>query len=66
VIAIARLTLSNTAADSGVRLEIILVLSSFGIRSFLGLRLNLCFGARRPRRDSLSIARSKVRIPAGA
>jgi hypothetical protein len=45
VIAIARLTFANMAADSVVLLKIILAPSSFDIRYFLGLQMSVRFGA---------------------
>src|SRR3981081_101034 len=56
VIAIARLTFANMAADSGVLLGIILAPSSFAIHYFPPSAVERTFGASRPRRDSLDIA----------
>jgi hypothetical protein len=56
VIAIARLTFANMAADSGVLLGITLVRSSFAIGFFSSGRGRTNVRRMAPRRDSLSIA----------
>jgi hypothetical protein len=61
VIAIARLTFADMAADSGVLLAIILMRSSFVIRYFPPSGVERRFGAGRPRRDSLSICNGDFR-----
>jgi hypothetical protein len=56
VIAIARLTFANMAADSGVLLKIVLATLSFGISYFSWVGLSKRFGARIRRWDSVNVA----------